>query len=308
VPPPPMISDTSDLRELMCALLPGLAISSAPSKSGQRVVYFCTFDASKAPKSLVQKGEVVLKVSQCLSAQQIAYLEREIDVLKSLKSDFYPEHYSKYTFTHDPRTRDILAERLFVTLEQRIDAVPLNDVVANYKSPRQALVLLSQLIEALEPLWLHKQKLVHRDLKPANILIRPNGKVAIIDLGIVREEGSVGVTNSFMVAGPCTPPYASPEQATNDKRNISFKSDFFSLGIIVYELISGVSPFLTEKKDAMSVLHSVVNHSPRTLLDVSGAPDSVSAIVEKMMQKEPYRRHRTVDILKTEIKNAIATL
>lgn len=92
-------------------------------------------------------------------------------------------------------------------------------------------------------IWNLKPARVHRDLKPANILVRDDNTICLIDLGIAREEGAKGNTLTYAQVGPCTPAYASPEQAKNDKQNITFKSDFFSIGIIIYELLSGSNPF-----------------------------------------------------------------
>jgi eukaryotic-like serine/threonine-protein kinase len=238
-----MITDSSALRELLAALMPGINIGNSPSPSGQRVVYFCHFAPPTKPVGMEKWGAVVVKVSEGISAAQIAYLEKEIEILNSLKSRHYPTLLWNETFTEDPRTNEKLPNRLFVTVEERIESRPLRAVMNDYREARAMLTLLRDLVNALEPLWTHKAKLVHRDLKPENILIRKTGEVAIIDLGIIREEGAKGVTLSFIPHGPCTPHYASPEQAKNDKKNITFKSDFFSLGVIAYELIAGKLPF-----------------------------------------------------------------
>lgn len=253
-------------------------------------------------------GNVVVKVSEGVSAAQIAYLEKEIEILNSLKSAHYPALLWSGTFTEDPRTNEKLPNRLFVTTEERIDSHPLRGVMANYRAPRAMLALLDDLVRALEPLWTHRLKLVHRDLKPENILIRMNGDVVIIDLGIVREEGAKGITLSYLPHGPCTPHYASPEQAKNDKKNITFKSDFFSLGVIAYELISGRLPFGKYDADYVQILENVLTVDPPSLASLGGCPKPVSDLVEKLMQKEPYRRHRTIEMLRAEIASIANTL
>jgi serine/threonine-protein kinase len=303
-----MIADSPALRDLLGALLPGISIVSSPAASGQRVVYFCDFIAPTKPAGMEKWGRVVVKVSEGISASQIAYLEKEIEILNSLRSRHYPKLLWNETFTEDLRTSEKLPNRLFVTIEECIESRPLRALMANYRRPKAALELLTQLIEALEPLWMHRLKLVHRDLKPENILIRANGEVAIIDLGIVREEGAKGVTLSFFPYGPCTPHYASPEQAKNDKRNITFKSDFFSLGVIAYELIAGQLPFGAYDADNAEVLENVVKVEPKPLASLGVCPEEVSNIVSRLMQKEPYKRHRTIELLKTDISTAAKSL
>ncbi|MBC8673996.1 protein kinase [Aeromonas hydrophila] len=110
---------------------------------------------------------------------------------------------------------------------------------------------------------IHK-KLVHRDLKPDNILVKDDGSLVIIDLGLLRQEGSAGVTYSFCDFGPCTPAYASPEQAKNAKRDISFKSDLFSIGIICYQMLTGQHPFMVS--DGTNYNDEILEQYAATLL------------------------------------------
>jgi serine/threonine-protein kinase len=183
---------------------------------------------------------------------------------------------------------------LFVTIEERIAAEPLSAVAAQYRAEAQVLKLLEGLVAALTPLWTHPQRFVHRDIKPDNILIRTDGTVAIIDLGIVREEGTAGLTATGSPYGPCTALYASPEQARNDKSNITFKSDFFSIGIVIYELVAGVHPFGLPTDPIHEVLDRVLNHVPPSLLERRAASKEFSDFISRLMEKHPYKRHRTL--------------
>jgi len=159
-----------------------------------------------------------------------------------------------------------------------------------------------KLVNGLSLLWEHKQKIIHRDLKPANILITDEDDIVIIDLGIIREEGTSGLTMTYMPFGPCSPPYASPEQAQNKKKFISYKSDFYSLGVIAYELLSGKNPFYEgEDESIYDVLDKVVNFTPPTLEELGKSTDGISKLIEVLMSKEPYKRPRTVDMFRTDI-------
>lgn len=300
-----MLSDSFALRKLLGRLLPGLSIEDVPGKSGQRVVYFCRTTIEDLPFRIAEDSQVVLKVSEGVSATQTAYLEKEIFILKSLKSPHYPKLLWNGTFTENPITGEKLEERLFVTIEERVNAKPLRAVMSLYRKEKEVLKLLLSLVEALEPLWHHSLRLVHRDLKPENILLGRTGHVFIIDLGIMREEGARGVTYTFSAFGPCTPHYASPEQAKNDKRNITFKSDFFSLGVIAYELLSGKLPFGSHDLDYEQILTAVVAQSPATLQQCAGCSEKVSRMIERLMGKEPYQRYRTVDMLKSELTSIL---
>jgi serine/threonine protein kinase len=232
------------LQETITKLLPGLVIDQVVRASGQRVVYFAHFQAP-ASDLFISWNKVVIKVTEELDPRQIAYLQKEIDILNQLNSSCYPRLHHHEAFTHHPDTEAPLNHRIFVTIEERIDAKPLSDCKDSYSDEKAVADLLLQLIDGLSLLWKHKDKLIHRDIKPDNILIRASGEVVIIDLGILREEGALGLTAHDAPWGPCTPAYASPEQARNEKDLINFKSDFFALGILSYELLSGANPFYT---------------------------------------------------------------
>ena len=289
--------DCEEFRDLICRLLPGLGICEVAKPSGQRIVYFGEF-VSPATEEHQLWGDVVVKVSSGISPAVISYLQREIRTLNELDSDYYPKLHFDDVYTEDPDTEDKLEERLFVTVEERIQSVPLAECSSSYSTEQQVRVLLTELVCALRLLWEQKPPLVHRDIKPENILIKDDGSVVIIDLGIVREEGAAGVTKTEALWGPCTPHFSSPEQARNDKRNITFKSDIFELGILAYELISGSNPFRpSSDMSIVDVLGNVINHDPSPLKDISDVSDEFAALISRMMQKEPYRRPRTPDSL-----------
>ena len=292
---PHMPSDSPRLRNTLLGLLPGLIILDIPRASGQRVVYFCRIDPKEdsIPESLGW-GDFVLKVSEGIDATEVAYLQKEIEILNSLNSPYYPKLYWNEIFT-ETADDEPLPARLFVTVEERITARPLSALMQDYSSPEKARRLIAQIACGLQLLWLHPQRIIHRDLKPDNILIRDNGEIAIIDLGIIREEGAVGVTGSSFPHGPCTPLYASPEQTRNERKNITFKSDFFSLGVLAYELVAGEHPFAA--RTVGGVFEKVQNYNPPTLAEKYGCDEGFSEIVRKMMEKEPYKRYRTVQQL-----------
>jgi len=288
-----MTQDSPDLRNLLCKLLPGLSIESVASPSGQRVVYYAKF-VDRAPVTRINWGSVVVKVAEQLNARQIAYLQKEVSILKSLRSRFYPKLRHDEAFSHHPETGDPLPYLIFVSIEERIDALPLTQCRSLFSTEDKASKLLLNLIDGLDILWSRPEKIVHRDLKPANILIRQDESVVIIDLGIVREEGTAGITDDYAPWGPCTPPYASPEQANNDKNNISFRSDFFSLGTIEYELIAGFNPYQSNNDSREDILNKVRSLVPKTLYECGLTAMSFSDIIEVLMKKHPFERYRTV--------------
>jgi serine/threonine protein kinase len=215
---------------------------------------------------------------------------------------YYPKLHYNEAFTHDPDNGDSLAHLVFVSIEERVDAEPLSKCKARFTTESKVIGLLNSLIDGLDLLWSRPEKIVHRDLKPENILVRKDGSVVIIDLGIVREEGAPGLTDDAAQWGPCTPPYASPEQARNDKKNITFKSDLFTLGTIAYELLTGSNPYADPQTDTKEdMLVKIQTLVPTTLYALGKTTQLFSQMIEVLMKKEPFERFRTVSRFKQSL-------
>ena len=300
------LSDSAEIRERIRHLFPGINIDSNALASGQRLVYFCHFldrdGVPDAQRVWAKWGAVVLKISEDVHATVIARLEKEREILNSLDSPYYPRLLYCDVFSEDPVTELRFQHRLFITIEERIDGLPLDCCRDRFATEPAAIAFLSKLVDGLSVLWLHSQKLIHRDLKPANILIATDNSPVIIDLGIIREQGAAGVTGSHWNIGPCTPAYASSEQLKNEKRLITFKADFFSIGVIIYELLTGKNPFVDSQHDPLEVVAlRALTETPPTLFELGKASKPLSDLIERMMAKEPFRRPRTVQILRNEI-------
>lgn len=297
--------DSDEFRALLARLLPGLVVTEVAQPSGQRIVYFGRFTTDNSvneqhwlPIDPSSWGQVVIKVSCGVPPETITYLQREISVLTELNSEYYPRLYFHEVFHSEPDSEEVFKERLFVTIEQFIESEPLSACRTRFSTEKDVVRLLVDLVNALKLLWDQKPPLIHRDIKPENILIRPEGSPVIIDLGIVRVEGEAGVTNTEAIFGPCTPNFSSPEQARNDKSNITFKSDVFSLGTLTHLLIAGANPFNPEGRiPLLTVLESVCNKEVPSLENTHDVSKGFSELVDQMMQKEPYRRPRTPAIL-----------
>lgn len=303
-----MPSDTEKLRATVAHIFPDLVIDGVARESGQRVVYYCHFEGpglaagDEVPWS--SWGNVVMKICTGIDAATIAYMQMEIEVLNSLNSPYFPRLHWNDLYIEDPITEEKFSERLFVSIEQYIESTPLSQCEDQFCNESAVISLILELIEGASLLWLHERKLVHRDLKPDNILIRPTGKPVIIDLGILRETGSKGVTQT-MFWGPMTLNYAAPEQVNYDKKAISFKTDLFSLATIAYELLAKKNPYIP---DAGNSAHEIANNIlalyPTNLEELGVASSQFSQIIRRMMQKEPYRRYRSVDTLRNDLIQA----
>lgn len=311
-----MPQDCPELRNEVLACLPSFVFEDVAQTSGQRVVYFGHFENRRIAKEVTHLfeflvtwegwGRVVLKVVAGALPADLTRLQAEVALLGELKSSRLPTlHYADY-FPDNPITDSPLSQPLFVSIEEFIESVPLSQLLNAYVGKGADVCRLAlEITEALRPLWEHKRRFVHRDIKPANILIRPNGSVVVIDLGIVRETGTPGITAVGWGKGPLTVDYAAPEQIANDKEAVGFRTDFFAIGVLMYQLLSGKHPFRTQPHmsdfDVATVTETV---EPPSLSSIGAAEHLVSAVVEKMMQKQPHKRPRTVDELQGQLKSA----
>lgn len=301
-----MPKDTPELRSLLQSIFqnPRFTIETVAKESGQRVVYFGYFEdvdpselitPNKRLISLVDIGAVVMKVSQSSSPKALAYLKKEVEILGKLDSERFPTLYYDRVVKVDPRNLEELDDLVFITVEEKVVAPPLSECMGDYDTEAKIIDLLIGLVGALRVMWEHPSRLVHRDLKPDNLLVHQNGNITVIDLGIVREEGVDGLTNSFIPHGPCSFLYASPEQVRNQKRLINFRSDFFSLGVLAYELASGCNPIGKEGDYVDDVVEKICHEDFRPLHEISNVSTEFSEIVRRLTEKQPYMRYRRVE-------------
>src|SRR5687768_7726069 len=145
--------------------------------------------------------------------------------------------------------------------------------------------IMKQLLGALD--YSHKQGVVHRDIKPANLMILPGPKVKVMDFGIARLETS-SLTQVGTVVG--TPTHMSPEQLMGLPAD--GRADLWSAGVILYELLTGVSPFLAETPAA--VMHKVLQADPeRPSVLASGLPPGFDAVCARALAKKADERFQT---------------
>lgn len=156
------------------------------------------------------------------------------------------------------------------------------------------LLICHQVAEGLK--YAHNQNLVHRDIKPANIILSNDGRVMITDFGIAKGDDDLSITATGQMIG--SPAYMSPEQAAG--RLMDHRSDIFSLGIILYEVLAGEKPFKGETYQAM--VTSIMSQTPRSLrkirIDVN---DEIEKIFEKAIEKDVESRYQSAEEIAEDI-------
>src|SRR5215204_1461836 len=163
---------------------------------------------------------------------------------------------------------------------------------------KQAAEIASEVAAALG--FAHEAGLAHRDIKPANILIGTNGQVKVADFGIARAMNSAtesNLTQAGSVMG--TASYFSPEQAQGAQPDP--RSDLYSLGIVMYEMVAGKPPFTGE--NPVSIAYKQVHDSPQPLVQiVADVPLPYEAIVAKLLAKDPRIRYPTAEALRDDLR------
>jgi serine/threonine protein kinase len=168
-------------------------------------------------------------------------------------------------------------------------------------TPMQVCDVMSEVASAL--ISAHQNGVVHRDIKPGNILVSTTGQVKVADFGIARALGAgveQGLTQTGAVMGTAT--YFSPEQAqgvATDQR-----SDIYSLGVVMYEMLSGVAPFTGE--NAVAIAYKQVHEHAMPLNQrLATIPSEVAAIVAKCMEKSPGDRYSSAEEVRDELRRFV---
>lgn len=163
---------------------------------------------------------------------------------------------------------------------------------------KEAVGIAIQIAQGMEAA--HANHIIHRDIKPQNIIISKEGKVKVTDFGIAK-----AATSNTIAAGQAVGSvhYISPEQARGGYSDE--KSDIYSLGITLYEMISGKMPFAADNTVSVALLHINEEAVPLRELDPE-IPASIDKIVQKCMQKKPERRYLTATELIADLKKAVS--
>lgn len=180
-----------------------------------------------------------------------------------------------------------------------VQGVSLSDALAHGTKfqPAEAVYIVRQLLDALE--CAHGLGIVHRDVKPANILLLPGGRVKVTDFGISHIESS-HLTHSGAVIG--TPSYMSPEQCRGE--NVDRRSDIFSTGAVLYQLVTGDRPF--PGKTFTEVMQQVLQKEPNDIREkVPSAPPSLQAVLSRAMAKQPADRYPTAQAMADALRDAV---
>ncbi|GAB4195070.1 MAG: hypothetical protein OHK0013_00910 [Sandaracinaceae bacterium] len=231
-----------------------------------------------------------LKPSIAMDSGFAKRFEREAHFMASLQHE---NILHVYDFVKDRGTMFIVMEYV-----QGIDLYDLLEITPRLPVDVAAIITL-QVARALD--YAHFRGIIHRDIKPANVMISHQGEVKLMDFGIARDDRLTDLTETGTGLG--TPSYMSPEQILGDK--LDFRSDIFSVGIVLYQMVTGRKPFVED--DARTVMQKIRLDrytSPRKINPA--VPRTLEHIMGRCMEKLPANRYPTTQALIDDLQDFLA--
>lgn len=233
--------------------------------------------------------EVAVKILHDRFAQDSEFVERFQREAKSAAGLQHPNVVGVFD-------RGEFRDTYFIAMEY-IDGPSLKDLVKGGMSVPDAVSFVEQILAAAK--FAHRKGIVHRDLKPQNVLIDDEGRAKVADFGIAGGEAS-DITQAGTVMG--TAEYLSPEQA--EGRETTPRSDIYSIGVILYEALTGKVPFTGDS--AVTVALKQVTETPKrpSVLNPK-VPPALDAVVMRALSKDPDERYKDADAFKTALDAAM---
>jgi WD40 repeat protein/tRNA A-37 threonylcarbamoyl transferase component Bud32 len=234
---------------------------------------------------------VAIKVPRATSLTRPANLDRFLREARSVAQLRHPRIVPIFEAGEFGGVPYIVSEFVEgVTLADMLTARPI--------SPGEAARLVAELAEALH--YAHVHGVIHRDVKPTNILLGHDLAPHLMDFGLAKREGAIDntVTLEGQVLG--TPAYMSPEQARGDSARVDGRTDVYSLGVVLYQMLAGELPF---RGNLRMLLHQVQHTEPRGPRSLNDrVPADLETICLKCLQKEPSQRFATAAALEADLR------
>lgn len=239
----------------------------------------------------IQNGQQVVLKKALLSNNNLPAASKaghEYSILKELDHPGIPKVY------------DVIFEGNYIALVQEfIEGTDLRRLLINKKLNHKEIINVAiQLIDILD--YLHQNGILHKDINPGNVLLGSNGKIKLIDFEISTNLSaeSSEIINLDEIEGSLS--YISPEQTGRTAFDITPASDYYSFGILLYELLVGKPPF--DSADPLEVIHYHLSKQPTPISSISlSVPDGFEQIIEKLLKKNPDERYKSAKGIKHDL-------
>ncbi len=255
------------------------------ASGGMAVVYRAIQDSLERTVAIK-----ALKTSISTDPATVTRFEREAQSLAALQHENIVHVYN------------FIRERgaLFMVMEyvQGIDVYDLIDTCQRIPYDVAAIVCM-KIARALD--YVHYQGILHRDIKPANIIVSRQGGVKLMDFGIARDEALSDLTQTGTGIG--TPAYMSPEQIIGD--NLDARSDIFSLGIVLYQMVTGQKPFVEDDTSSVMRKIRIEPHTPVRKINPD-VPRPLERIIDRCLAKQSRGRFRSAQSLVMALERFLA--
>ena len=232
--------------------------------------------------TVVGGSSVILKIlnSDYPTLEAIARLKHEYSIAANLTHDSIVKILKLET--HDKRLAIVFSDDAGISLKQHLEGSKL--------SLQQTLEIAVAITEAL--IYIHSNQVIHKDIKAANIIINPHGKIKLTDFSIASKlsKETIQQLNPNQLEG--TLAYMSPEQTGRMNRTVDYRSDFYSMGVTLYEMLTGQLPFISN--DPLELVHAHIAKLAGSIQQISSeVPDAVTEIIAKLMAKNAEDRYQS---------------
>jgi len=244
----------------------------------------------------------------------VVYKARDTRLDRLVAIKFLPQHLTsdsveKERFIHEAKAASALSHanittiheidefegQMFIVMEYCEGKTLKKTIEKETLSIKKVLDIGIQICEGLTAA--HKKEIVHRDIKSENIMITKEGQIKIMDFGLAKLKGATKLTTTGTTLG--TLQYMSPEQASREA--VDSRSDIFSLGVVLYEMITGQLPFKGEHEAA--IIYSIMNETPEPLARYkANVPQGLQRIVDKALTKDKEERYQHADDLLADLR------